>query len=164
VAVNADDAAWDKLHALARTSATELEKQEYYRLLGAAADPHLAQRALDLALTQEAPVTLRPLVISSVARDHPELAANFAIAHWDVIDAILESDSKSQYVPYLANSSSDLNMITRLNEFAARHIPASARSSLEKTTARIRYNVQIGTHLADIDRWIATAPRPQGAS
>jgi aminopeptidase N len=163
VASNADGATWDKLHALARSAATELEKQDYYRLLGTAADPQLAQRALDLSLTHEVPVTLRPLILDSVARDHPELAANFAIMHWDVIDPMLESDSKSQYVPLLASGSGDPNMITRLNAFAAGHIPSSARSSLEKAVAHIRYNVQIGTHLADIDRWIATAPRPQAA-
>jgi aminopeptidase N len=162
VATNADGATWDKLHALARTAGTELEKRDYYRLLGAAEDPRIAQRALDLALTQEPAVTLRPLILDSVARDHPELAANFAIAHWDAIAPMLESDSKAQYVPNLAGGSGDLSMITRLNEFAAGHIPASARGSLEMAIARIRYNVQIGTRLADIDRWIATAPA-QGA-
>jgi aminopeptidase N len=164
VAANADGPTWDQLHALARTAATELEKQDYYRLLGVAADPRIAQRALDLSLTQEAPVTLRPLILDSVAREHPELAADFAITHWNVIDPMLESDSKSQYVPSLAGGSSDLNMIMRLNAFAAGNIPSSARSGLEKAIARIRYNVQIGTHLADIDRWIASAPRPQGAN
>jgi aminopeptidase N len=162
VATNADGATWDKLHALARAARTELEKRDYYRLLGVAEDPQVAQRALDLAMTQEAAVTLRPLIPDSVARDHPELAANFAIAHWDAIAPLLESDSKSQYVPGLAGGSGDPDMITRLNEFAAGHIPASARGSLEMAIARIRYNVQIGTHLADIDRWIATAPA-QGA-
>jgi aminopeptidase N len=164
VAANADGPTWDKLHALARTAATELEKQEYYRLLGAPADAQLAQRALDLALTEEAPVTLRPLIISSVARDHPELAADFAIAHWDVIDPMLESDSRTQYVPHLASGSGDVKMIARLDAFAASHIRSTARNSLEKATARIRYNAQIGTHLADMDRWIAVAPRPQVAS
>jgi aminopeptidase N len=164
VAANADGPTWDELHALARRATTELEKQDYYRLLGLAMDPRIAQRALDLSLTQEAPVTLRPLILDSVAREHPELAADFAINHWTVIDPMLESDSKSQYVPNLAGGSGDLNMITRLNAFAAGHIPSSARSSLEKAIASIRYNVQIGSHLADIDRWIATAPRPQGAN
>jgi aminopeptidase N len=162
VAVNADGVTWDKLHALARGAATELEKREYYRLLGAAADARVAQRALDLSLTEEVPVTLRPLILDSVASNHPELAANFAIAHWDVFDPMLESDSRPQYVPQLASGSGDLNMITRLNAFAAGHIPSTARSSLEKAIAHIRYNVQIGTHLADIDRWIATEPRTQG--
>jgi aminopeptidase N len=163
VAASADGPTWDKLHALARVAATELEKQQYYRLLGAAATPALAQRALDLALMQEAPLTLRPLIISSVALEHPDLAANFAIAHWDTIDPILESGSKFQYVPRLASSSSDLDMIKRLNAFALGHIPSSASSSLEKAIAQIRYNLQIVDHLADIDRWIATVPRGEGA-
>lgn len=157
VAESADGETWEKIHGLARASATELEKQDYYRLLGAAADPQLAQRALDLSLTQEPPFTLRPLIIGSVARDHPDLAANFAIAHWDVISSMLESDSQAQFVPRLANGSRDLNMINRLNEFAAAHIPSSAGRALEMAVARIRYNVQIGTHLPEIDRWIATA-------
>ena len=164
VAANADSPTWQKLHLLARTAATELEKQHYYRLLGSAADPRLAQQALDLALTQEAAVTLRPLIISAVASDHPELAANFAIAHWDDIDPILETDSKSQYVPRLASSSSSPGMIAGLNAFAAGHIPPSARSSLEKAIAHIRYNVQVAEHLDDIDRWIATAQRPEAVA
>jgi aminopeptidase N len=163
VAENADAATWNELHARARGAAAQLEKQEYYRLLGTASDPQLAQRALELSLTPEAPVTLRPLIIDSVSTDHPELAANFAMAHWDVIAPTLETDSKSQYVPYLASGSSDLNMITRLNEFAASHIPPSARSSLDKAIARIHYRVQIGMHLAAIDRWIASAPPALGA-
>jgi aminopeptidase N len=162
VATNADGTTWDKLHALARTAGTELEKQDYYRLLGVADDARIAQRALDVSLTQEAAVTLRPLILDSVAHNHPELAADFAIAHWDAIAPMLETDSKSEYVPTLAGGSADLNMITRLNEFAAGHIPASARGGLEMAIARIRYNAQVGTHLADIDRWIATAPA-QGA-
>jgi aminopeptidase N len=163
VAVNADGPTWDRLHALARSATTELEKQEYYRLLGTAADAQVAQRALDLSLTQEVPVTLRPLILDSVAKNHPELATNFAIAHWDVFDPMLETDSRPQYVPLLASGSGDLSLITRLNAFAAGHIPSSARSSLEKAIAHIRYNVQVGTHLADIDRWIASEPRPPGA-
>jgi aminopeptidase N len=162
VAANADGATWDKLHALARGATTELEKQEFYRLLGTAADPQIAQRALDLSLTQEVPVTLRPLILDSVANNHPELATNFAIAHWDVFDPMLESDSRPQYVPQLASGSGDLSMITRLNAFAAGHIPSSARSGLEKAIAHIRYNVQIGTRLAEIDRWIGTGARSQG--
>jgi hypothetical protein len=54
-------------------------------------------------------------------------------------------------------------MITRLNEFAVSHIPPSARGSLDKAIARIHYRVQIGMHLAAIDRWIASAPPALGA-
>jgi hypothetical protein len=55
-------------------------------------------------------------------------------------------------------------MIAGLNAFAAGHIPPSARSSLEKAIAHIRYNVQVAEHLDDIDRWIATAQRPEAVA
>jgi aminopeptidase N len=158
VAENADAATWDALHERARAASSELEKQEYYRLLASAADPQLAQRALDLSLTAEAPVTLRPAIIETVASDHPELATAFAMAHWQAIAPLLESDSRSQYVPELASNSSDLSMIVRLKEFAATHIPESAHSSLYKAIAQIQYRVQISTRLPEIDRWIAGQP------
>ena len=137
---------------------TELEKQEYYRLLGTAEASKLAQRALDLSLTEEVPITLRTLLISSVAGNHPDLAANFAIAHWDDVTPLLEADSQSQFVPRLASGSSDPQMMMRLRAFAAGHIPASANRALEVAVGRIRYNAQIATHLPDIDRWVASAP------
>jgi aminopeptidase N len=159
VAENADDAVWEQLHALARAAPTELEKQDYYRLLGTAEQMPLAQRALDMSLTDEVPITLRPLIIDSVSRNQPDLAANFAIAHWDAILPLLESDSQSQFVPQLASSSSDAQMVTRLRAFAAAHIPASANRTLEVAVASILYNVQFATHLPDIDRWVASAPQ-----
>jgi aminopeptidase N len=163
VAENADGAVWDRIHALARAAPTELEKQDYYRLLGTAEDAQLAQRALDLSSTDEAPITLRPLIINSVASNHPDLAATFAIAHWDAILPLLESDSRPQFVPHLASDSRDPQMLTRLRAFAAEHIPASANRTLEMAVASIRYNMRIGTHLPDIDRWIASASRRSAA-
>ncbi len=77
---------------------------------------------------------------------------------------MFESDSSTSIRAAIWQaSSSDLTMIARLNEFAASHIPPSARSSLDKAIARIHYRVQIGTQLAAIDRWIAHAPLPLGA-
>jgi aminopeptidase N len=163
-AANADRATWERIHALARTAATELEKQDYYRFLGEVEDPQLAQRALDLSLTDEAPITLRPLIINTVAGVHPDLAATFAMLRWDAIAALLESDSQGQFVPRLASGSSDLDMVVRLNEFAAAHVPASARRSVEVAVGSIRYNVRIGAHLRDIDRWVAAAARRSGES
>jgi aminopeptidase N len=164
VAENADSATWDKIHSLARSAPTELEKQGYYRFLGAVADPQLAQRALNLSLTAEAPITLRPLIISSISSNHPDLAANFAMAHWDAIAALLESNSQAQFVPRLASGSCDLDMVGRLNEFAAGHVPTSARRSFEMAIGSIRYNVKAGAHLPDVDRWVAAASRRSGES
>ncbi len=50
---HADAATWDQLHAAAQAEKTPLVKDQYYALLSSAEDPALAQRALELALTDE---------------------------------------------------------------------------------------------------------------
>jgi aminopeptidase N len=166
VAQNADRATWDRLHGLARGATIELERQGYYGLLGESQDADLAKRALELALTEEAPVTLRPFIITAVANNYPELAANFTIAHWNAIAPMLESDSRSQFVPRLATGSSDPNMITVLNSFAAGHFAATDRSTLDMAVAQIRYNAQLRAQLPGSDRWLGmgrskSGPEPQ---
>ena len=58
-AYQADAARWDMLHERARTETGPVARQQFYNLLGSARDPGLAQKALTLALTDEAPVPMR---------------------------------------------------------------------------------------------------------
>ena len=145
---NADAATWDALHSLARSASSVLERLQYYEALASAQDPGLAQKSLDLALTDEAPITLRPQIIAAVAWHHADLAVSFAIAHWKIIAPMLESGSMHQFVPRLAEHDSDLQLIDKLNAFAKDNIPASARSALDKAIARIRYNSRVAARLA----------------
>ena len=64
VALNADAATWDRLRAMARDERNPLVKVQLYRLLGGARDPALAQRALELALTDEPGATNASQIIS----------------------------------------------------------------------------------------------------
>ncbi len=139
VAVNADAASWDAIHALARTTQDSLEKSEYYELLGAARDPALARRALDLALTDEAPVTVRPALVLAVAGYNPEMAFDFVAAHADAIDALLEPDSRSGFAPRIAGKSYDPATIAKLNAYAQARIPENARQDVTKAAAAIAY-------------------------
>ncbi|MBS0364404.1 MAG: ERAP1-like C-terminal domain-containing protein [Proteobacteria bacterium] len=148
VAVNADAPTWEAIAALARSAPTLLEKEQYYDLLGSTEDPALAQRALDMSLTNEPPMTLRTRIIGSVARLHPEMAAAFTIAHWQAIAPLLESASAPEFVPNLAAGSTDLKLIDHLDTFAAANIPQTARSALNKSVARIRYGASVAVRLA----------------
>jgi aminopeptidase N len=157
VAEHADAATWDQIHALAKATNDSLAKQEYYQLLGFARDPALAQKALDLSLTDEAPVTVRPGIIDAVAFDyHPELAVDFVSAHADQVNAMLEPDSRSQYVPRLASASNDPAMIPKLEAYAAAHIPANARQDVEKAKSSITYGAKIRSErIPTLKSWLA---------
>jgi aminopeptidase N len=156
VAVHADAATWDELHTLAKSTNDSLQKQEYYELLGAARDPALAQKALDLVLADEAPVTVRPTILDVVAFRHSDMAIDFVSAHTDSVNAMLEPDSRSQFVPRLAQFSYDPAIIPKLDAYADAHIAADARQEVVKAESTITYNAKIRAgRLPEVDRWLA---------
>ncbi|HXQ63675.1 MAG TPA: ERAP1-like C-terminal domain-containing protein, partial [Steroidobacteraceae bacterium] len=159
----ADAATWEQLQALAAAATAALEQTQYYRLLGLAADPALAQRSLELALSGELPQTMRPLLIQSVADEHPDLAARYAIAHWPVVERWIEPTFASSYVPFLAAGSADPARLGDLTDFAAAHTPASARNALQVASADIRYRAALRARLGSLDAWLRTNAAPREA-
>jgi aminopeptidase N len=137
-----------------------MEKRDFYLLLGTAKDKVLAQKALDLSLTGEAPATMRPGIIGEVANAHSELAFAFAAAHMDVLDPLLEPTSRSQYYLRLAATSHDAGMAQKLNDFAAAHVPDSARGMLVKIEAAIAQTIKLRATIAPkIDTFLKTKCR-----
>jgi aminopeptidase N len=157
VALHADAATWDQLHALAKSTDDSLQKQEFYELLGLARDPALAQKALGLVLSDEAPVTVRPTILDVVAfSGHPDMAVDFVSANADAVNAMLEPDSRSQFVPRLAGFSYDPAMIPKLDSYANAHIAADARQEVMKAESGIKFSAKIrADRLPDVDSWLA---------
>jgi aminopeptidase N len=157
VATHADAATWDQLHTLAMATKDSLQKREFYTLLGTARDPALAKRALALVLSDEAPITMRPSILGAVGGYNPEMAVGFAVAHAGAINAMLEPDSRNQYVPRLAAGSYKPETITKLEAYAREHIPLGARQETMKAESAIAYYAQIRTaRLPLVDRWLAS--------
>ena len=155
VAQHADAAAWDKLHAAAQAETTPLVKDQLYALLASSADPALAQRALDLALTDEPGATNSAGMLSIVSRQHPDLAFDYAVAHREQVDQRVDSTSRSRYYPGLGSSSRDPAMIAKLKAFADAHIAKSSRRATDTAIASIEYRRQVIEHrLPQIDAWL----------
>ncbi len=160
VATHADPAIWNQLHALAKATKDSLQKREYYTLLGAARDPALASQALALTLTDEAPITVRPSIIDATAQYNPEIAVDFAAAHADAINAMLEPDSRNEFVPRLARGSYEPATIPKLEAYAKTHIAPSARQEMVKAEAEISYYARVRkARLPEVDLWLASHPR-----
>ncbi len=161
IADHADAATWDDIHGLARNAGTALEKHEFYVMLGAARDEALARRALALSLSDEAPVTIRPSILRAVSFYHPEMALEFLAAHFELFNAIIEPDSRTEFAPSLASNAHDLGTIETLKAYADAHIPADARGAEHKAEGAIAFAARVrAMRLPEVDRWLAAHAAP----
>jgi aminopeptidase N len=160
VARNIDAAGWDRLHAEAKAEHNPLVRAQLYRMLGAAHDPALAQRALDLALTDEPGPTTSPNIIAAVAAEHPDLAFDFALRNRERVEGLVDSSSRSRYLPGLAAGSSDPAMIAKLQAFADRNMTPQSRRPADIAIASIRDRVRTReARLPEISRWFEAKGR-----
>lgn len=156
VARHADAATWDQLHAAAQREKTPLIKDHLYLLLSSTQDAALARRALDLSLTTEPGATNSAQMISQVAKLHPDLAFDFAIAHMKQVNGKVDASSRSRYYPGLAATSVDAAMIGKVNAYATANLAPSSRRDAETTAARIAYRIKVREErLPEVDAWLA---------
>jgi aminopeptidase N len=142
-AVHADQPIWDQLHALARSTASEIERLELYELLAAAEDDRLVREALDLSLSGEPPPTVIPHILQGAAVLHPRLSFEFTAANWQKLSDTIEPDFQIRFAPRLLKNSSDASLIAPLDAFARAHIPPDKRLDVRKTQASLRYRARV---------------------
>jgi aminopeptidase N len=151
---NLDSVGWDALHARAKAETGPVAKRLYYLALASAVDPRLAQRALDIALTDETPVPLRSSIIDRASDEHPDMVFDWAVQHKDKVDALLEASSKSEFIVGLASGSSSLAIAKKVTDYAAANIPADARAPARQTVAFITYRAgRVAKQTPAIARW-----------
>lgn len=155
VARHADAATWDQLHAAAQAEKTPLVKDELYAMLSSSEDKALAQRALELALTDEPGATNSAGMIRTVAGLHPELAFDFAVAHREQVDAKVDSTSRSRYYPGLANGSLDAATVEKINAYAKAYVAAGSRRAADTAVANVIYRLKVrNERLPAVDAWL----------
>jgi aminopeptidase N len=156
VARHADAATWDELHAAAKAEQSSIVKAELYALLGQAADPALAQRALALSIGGEPDATIAAGIIGTVAGERSELAFDFAMANLARVNELVDANSRAAYFPRLASSSLDPAMIAKLKAYADANLPATARSDTNTAISRMKYRaVVLRERLPEINSWLA---------
>jgi aminopeptidase N len=156
VARNATPADWDAIHAMAQASKNAVEKNELYQYLGAAKDDALAQKALELSISGEPPVTTAPGILRAVGGRHHTLAFDFYVAHLDAYKAALEVDSRNQMFARLVAGSTDAALLDKLEAYAKTNIPETAQGDVRRTLAAGRNRIRIkGERTPEIAAWIA---------
>ena len=160
IAYNADTATWERLRVMARDERNPLVRGQLYQLLGFVRDEALARRALDLALTEEPGATNASQLISSVAEVHPDLAFDYALAHRERVEALVDASSRSRYLASLGTGSADPAMIDKLGRYAERHLTPQSRGSVDRAIASIRDRIRVRTERRpDITRWLDARAR-----
>ena len=155
VAYNADPATWERLRAMARDERNPLVRAQLYRLFAAPRDRVLAQRALDLALTDEPGATNASQIIGAVATVHPDLAFDFALRHRERVEELVDASSRSRFLPGLGAGSWDPAMIAKLEQYAERHMTPQSRAPADRAIASIRDRIRVREQrLPDITRWL----------
>jgi aminopeptidase N len=156
VAQHADPAAWDALHAAAIAEKSPMIKDHLYQLLASSNDRALAQRALQLALTDEPGATNSAAMVARVARNYPDMAFDFAIANMGKINERVDVTSRSRYFPRLASGSSDPAMIGKINAYAGAHVAPTSRRDAETAVADITDRIKVRRErLPEIEAWLA---------
>ncbi|ODV20964.1 MAG: aminopeptidase, partial [Rhodanobacter sp. SCN 68-63] len=143
VARNADAATWNQLHDEAKAETTPLIKDQLYAMLSVAKDDALAKQALDLALTPEPGATNSAGMIRIVSYDHPDMAFDFAVAHREQVDKLVDSTSSSRYYPALGATSFKPEMIDKIKAYADAHIAEGSRRVANTVIANIQYRMMI---------------------
>jgi aminopeptidase N len=138
IARNADAATWDALHERARATTGSIERASLYQLLGRAKDDALAQRALDLALTNEPGKTTSSGMITAVAGQHPRMAIDFVLSHLAQVNQLIDISGRSRFMQRLAASSRDPALIPVLENYAQANLAESDRKPIQQAVDRIR--------------------------
>ncbi len=135
---NATPDQWERLHQKARSEHNPLLAGSYWSALGGARDPALARKALALVLSDEPTVPNRASMLRAVSGEHPEMAFDWAVAHADAVNALVEKSSQPSFIVSLAAGSGDLALVPRVQAFADRALPADARQGAVKAITSIQ--------------------------
>jgi aminopeptidase N len=155
VASHADQATWEEMRAEAGAEKRTMMKDQRFLLLASTEDKALARRALDMAMTDEPGKTNSAAMISSVAVLHPDMAFDFAMAHRDKVETLVDSTSSSRYYARLAGKSLDPAMIGKLRDYADKYVAAGSRRATETVIGNIEYRLRIrDKRLPEIDAWL----------
>ena len=134
---------WDALRASARNEPSPVLKDNMYHLLASARDETLAQRALDIAISDEPGATLTLAMVRDVAEEHPDLAFSFALANLDRLNARVSDSMRARFYPGLATTSNDRGMVDKIDRFAKASIPAGSRQSAERVMAQVGFRADV---------------------
>jgi len=157
VAAQADAKSFDALLSRARQAADPLEKARLFGALSGVADPALARRMIDVALSDQVPAGSNDGLLLSLAQRHPDMTWEVLAPRLDDPEAPFARTQRWEIAAQVAASSSQPQRIADLEAYETRNVPPEARKPFLESVAAIRRNQRIASRvLPDVDRWVAS--------
>ncbi|MDQ2879130.1 MAG: M1 family metallopeptidase [Pseudomonadota bacterium] len=152
---NATPAEWDALLALTIAEKNPVTRNSYVSLLGEPRDDALANRALALLSGDDFTAQQKAGLLSAIARGHPDVAFDFAVAHQDLVNGLVEASSRATFIVGLGGRSSDPGMIDKINTFADKNLPEGSRGGVTRAIALITTRREAAARLHDdVAAWL----------
>ncbi|MES2316066.1 MAG: M1 family aminopeptidase [Pseudomonadota bacterium] len=135
----ADQPAYEQLAARALRADSGEERERLITALTRAADPALARRTLQLALSPALPAQVANRIVPEVARSgHLALAWEFALANRDALTRDLDSVGRNAWFPSLVSSSSDPADADMMERYVAGNFGPDAQAEAQRIANAIR--------------------------
>jgi aminopeptidase N len=160
VSFAADDALYDAVYELAKSAQDSFAKDQMFVALAWANDESLAQRSLNIALSDDPPKTTGPKMIQSVADSHPDLAWDFTLEpeHLKALTARLDTEQQIRFIPGLTAKSRSAKVLEELRHIS-RKVPgiSSESKSVKRSVAALEFRLRVvGQILPGIDDWLTS--------
>jgi len=164
VGANADAATWDQLHALAQKATSTEEKQRYLGALAAVKNDALAQKALDLSLTDEIPPQIsqfRIRMLGEVADGHQQLAWAFFKAHNAELFKTRSTFEKILSFTGFENVFWNAAPVEEIESYTKKNVPPEAYKEVAKATERVKFRRALQDKLLpQVDAYVVNASGP----
>jgi hypothetical protein len=157
-AQNATLADYEALLTQLRAGGDFVEQRRMWLRLASAKDNSLAQRTLQMVLTDQIPRQVRPQVLQNVAIAHPRLAWDFLVQNRQAIEGMLDPLQRLEFPTGVASQSSDPAVADALREYA-RDFPEGAQPTVNAAAGQIELKAQtIRERMPAVESWIRVHP------
>ena len=157
VAARADATTFEELLSRARHTDDPLQKAHIFRALAGVADPALARRMIDIALSDQVPAGSNEGLLLKLASWHPDTTWEVLAPRLDDPQLPFSKTQRWEIARYVAGYSAEPQRIADLEAYEGRDVPPEARKPFLESVAGIHRNRRIVNKiLPEIDRWIAS--------
>ena len=122
----ADGATYAALGKQVATARTDEERNRFGGAMTLVQDPALAASALNMAVSPEMPANLSSMIVSSIGREHPDQAWEFAVAHREALLKSADAVGRNRALASVVAGSSDARHADMMEQYVGQNFGPDA--------------------------------------